>query len=183
MTEGLVLIVCTANLVRSPVAEAAFNGWLDGQKERPLVFASAGLATVDGEAVPKELIQEIRPFFLDLHDHRSRSVSRDDVRRAALVLAMTEDHRETLRSLLPSATPRIFTLREFARLSKECPTLSEQDDDVVAYVTAVHRQRPRTPAAKAAEDIVDAFGSTTARRQAVVAEVVEQVGRITERLC
>ena len=183
MSDGLVLLVCTANLVRSPVAEAAFTSWRDGQRGSPFEFASRGLMAVPGGYVPNELIQEIRPYFLDLHEHRSQRITRDDLVESALVLGMTENHRESLQAMLPSATPRIFTLKEFARLVETAPKLSEVDGDVRTFVAAVHRERPRQSPPKGPEDVVDPFGASARKRQACIAEIVDLVGRITARLC
>ncbi len=183
MSEGLVLLVCTANLVRSPVAEAAFNSWRHGQRGTPFEFGSRGLMATPGGSVPNELIQEIRPYFLDLHAHRSQPITRDDLVASVLVLGMTESHRESLQAMLPSATPRIFTLKEFARLVETAPKLSEFDGDIRAYVGAVHRERPRQSPPKGPEDVVDPFGATSRKRQACIAEIVGLVGRVTARLC
>lgn len=176
-----VLAVCTANLVRSPVAEAALAAGARRMAVHDLSFSSAGTAAFEGHPVPAELIQAIRPFFLDLHAHRSHAVTREDLRASSLVLSMTEDQREALRSLLPAATPRIFTLREFARLTQTAPTLGEVGGDFDVYVRAVHRERPRRLRPRDREDIEDAYGGTAKQYHACITEVVGQVDRITAR--
>lgn len=176
-----VLAVCTANLVRSPVAEAALTAGARRMRVEGLTFGSAGTAAFEGHPVPAELIQYIRPFFLDLHAHVSHAVTRDDLRRSALVLSMTEQQREALRSLLPAATPRIFTLREFARLAASAPTLSQVDGGFEAYVRAVHRERPRQPRPLDPEDVEDAYGGTAKQYNSCLTTVVGLVDRITAR--
>jgi len=146
-------VVCTANLVRSPVAAAALQTWARNESRADLEIRSAGVAAVEGLPVPAPLVQAVRPFFLDLHSHRSQRVTRADVRDATLVLAMTEVQREALQALLPSGTPRIFTLREFARLTKGMPAIDRSDDDLAGLVQAAHRERPRQPLAAEAEDV------------------------------
>lgn len=173
--------MCTANLVRSPVAAAALAAGARRAEVEGLEFRSAGTAAFDGHPVPAELIQAIRPFFLDLHAHRSHAVTRDDLRASALVLAMTEDQREALRALLPAATPRIFTLREFARLAAAAPTLGELGGDLPAFVRAVHRERPRRPRPRDPEDVADAYGGTPKQYHACITDVVTLVDRVTAR--
>jgi len=183
VTVYQLLVVCTANLLRSPVAEAAFVAWQRRLKLAELEIASAGISALDGEASPTDVIEAVRPFMLDLRSHRARTVSRDDIRASALVLGMTEAHRESLQALVPSATSRIFALREFVRLVDETPKLSEFDGDLGAFAVAVHRERPRRPRPEAAEDVQDAFGESKRRVQACVSNVVELVGQVTARLC
>lgn len=175
-------MVCTANLVRSPVAEAALVAGCKRLGVADFEFSSAGVSALPGHPVPAELIQAIRPFFLDLHRHRSRRVTRKDVRDSALVLAMSEDQREALRAMSPAATPRIFTLPEFARLVVHTPKLPELDGDVGAFVHSVHRERPRHPQPRDAEDIQDAYGGTAKQYSACIAEIVRLVDQVIGRL-
>jgi protein-tyrosine phosphatase len=181
MTADRLLVVCTANLVRSPVAEAAFEAWIDRSEVSGLQVASAGVAAVEGVAVPASLIRAVRPYFLDLHAHRSRPVRRDEVRDSSLVLGLAEAHREALQALVPAATPRIFTLAEFARLVEATPTLSELDGDFAAFVRAVHRERPRQPRPRLPEDVEDAFGGSERQYDRCVRQVVDLVDRVTAR--
>jgi protein-tyrosine phosphatase len=175
------LVVCTANLVRSPVAEAAFKSW-SAREERPEVeITSAGLAATDGLAVPAALLQAIRPYFLDLHAHRSRRVTRDELGTATVVLSMTEAQREALQAMLPAATPRIFSMKEFARLTSGLAP-DGVEGGIPAVVQAAHRERPRRPAAGGPEDVTDPYGGSLKQYQECIAEVVWLVDQITGRL-
>lgn len=176
------LLVCTANLVRSPVAEAALTAGCKRLGITDLTVSSAGVSALPGHPVPAELTQAIRPFFLDLHRHRSRRVTRQDLRTSGLVLAMTEGQREVLRSVLPAATPRVFTLREFARLVGNTPRLSELDGDFAEFVRAVHRERPRHPQPHSPEDVADAYGGTAKQYHACITEIVGLTDQVTSRL-
>lgn len=176
------LVVCTANLVRSPVAEAALKAWVQREGRPDLAVSSRGVAAADGMSVPAALVQAIRPYFLDLHSHRSRRIAREDVEAATVVLAMTEAQRETLQLLLPSATPRIFSLREFARLVSVVPQRDESNGGVLGLVRAAHRERPRQPAAPSPENVADPYGGSVKQYQACIAEIVGLVDQITGRL-
>lgn len=175
-------MVCTANLVRSPVAEAAVKAWCLREDRSDLEVSSGGVEAVAGLAVPAALIQAIRPYFLDLHAHRSRRVTRDDVAAATLALTMTETQRETLQALLPGATPRIFTLREFARLTSGVPHPEASAGGLTELVRSAHRERPRQAAASSPEDIADPYGGSIKQYQACIAEIVWLVDQITGRL-
>jgi protein-tyrosine phosphatase len=177
-----VLVVCTANLVRSPVAEAALKAWAQRAERPDVEFSSAGVAAVEGRPVPAPLVQAIRPFFLNLYPHRSRRVTRELVREATLVLAMTEAQREALQALLPSATSRVFTLCEFARLTSAVPPVSSANGGWAALVGAAHRERPRRPSPEAPEDVADPYGGSVKQYQACIKEIVGLVDQITARL-
>jgi protein-tyrosine phosphatase len=183
MSQGRILAVCTANLVRSPVVEAAFEAWVRRVDSPDLAVSSAGLSAVEGEPVPAVLVQSVRPFFLKVHGHRARNVTRDDIRSSTLVLGMTETHREALRAMVPAATPRIFTLKEFTRLVEQVPKLSELDGELRTLVEAAHRERPRQVVPPSREDVDDAFGGSVKQYHACIAEIVGLVDRITARLC
>lgn len=177
------LVVCSGNLVRSPVAEAAFRAWGKGSGEQDIGFASAGVSAVEGQPVPADVVQATRAYFLDLHAHRSRRLTREDLSASALVLGMTESHRDTMQAMLPAATARIFTLKEFARLARHAKSLSESGGDLTRYVRAVHLERPHRPQARHPEDIADPHGRSAHHHRDAIAEIVDLVAVITERLC
>jgi protein-tyrosine phosphatase len=170
------LVVCTANLVRSPFAAAALTRSIP----RYYTIDSAGLAAAEGEEIPSDVLQDMRRYVLDLSKHRSRQVTQSDVRRSALILGMTEAHRDALQTMVPAATPRTFTFTEFVRLAENVPRLSEHDG-VDTFVAAVHRQRPRTEAAVAREDIDDPLGRSAGRMRACIDELADLAERMGAR--
>ena len=170
-----ILVVCTANVVRSPFAAAALSRAVDHECE----IDSAGLAAVEGQKVPVEILQDMRRYVMDLSKHRSRLITRDDVKRSTLILGMTEAHRDALQNMVPSATPRTFTLPEFARLIAAIPPLSEFDADLQQFVEAAHHHRPKVAAAEAPENVDDPQGQSAARTRECIdylADLAEQVG-------
>jgi protein-tyrosine phosphatase len=167
------LAVCTANLVRSPFAAAALTRSIPHYYD----IDSAGLAAADGEEIPVDILQDMRRYVLDLSNHRSRRVTVGDVRRSALILGMTEAHRDALQTMVPAATSRTFTLVEFVRLAETVPRLSEHDG-VDKFVAAVHRQRPRIQAADVPEDIDDPLGKPADSTRACI----DQLADLAERL-
>ena len=170
------LVVCTANLVRSPFAAAALTRSIPHYYD----IDSAGLAAADGDEIPLDVLQDMRRYVLDLSKHRSRRVTPSDVRRSALVLGMTEAHREALQSMVPAATPQTFTLMEFVRLAETVPRLSEHDG-VERFIAAVHRQRPRIEAPTISEDIEDPLGKPAASLRACIDELAALAERVGAR--
>ncbi len=160
-----VLLVCTANVIRSPLAAAMLRRTLDeAAAPAPLEVGSAGVSARPGRPAAPEVVEIAGRVGLDLSTHRARPVTAGLLAHSSLILTMTEAHRTALMRLLPSALPRTFTLREFVRLTlaggdrlggaasaADAPALS-------AIAQQAHRARPLTTAPAVAEDVSDPIG-------------------------
>ena len=112
-TPPRVLMVCTGNICRSPVAAALLQKWAPGWGLR-LRVESAG--TTPQSRVPPETQRHARELWgLDLSRHRARGVTRELVEGSRLVLCAEEGHIHHLRDLAPGAREHTFTLWGFAR--------------------------------------------------------------------
>jgi protein-tyrosine phosphatase len=76
--------------------------------------ASAGLLRA-GQPASQHGIDILRARGLDLSTHRSRSMTRDVLASADLILAMAREHVREAVVLDPSLWPRTFTLKELVR--------------------------------------------------------------------
>lgn len=174
-TSGVsVLVVCTANVCRSPAAAALLAHQ----------FATRGIAATVRSAgthqtelgVDTEMTAAILRRGLDIRGHQPRTISPAILRSdgADLILTMT---REQLRCVVTTTTgtfPRAFTVREFARRAS---TQSAAGLSLGEWVAGLGRMR------RAAEllgddpqdDVVDPYGRGPA--------MVEQVATELENLC
>lgn len=112
------LLVCTANRCRSPIAEAFVDLHLPSNSV--VEATSAGLLP-GGEPVPGPGIELMRRFGIDLSAHRSRQVTADDLMTADLVLTMTRSHARSLVAQRPAAWLRCFTLKRFVQDAESVP--------------------------------------------------------------
>lgn len=111
-----VLTVCTANLCRSPIAEAVLRHEL-ATLPGAWSVRSAGTDARAGRPVHPDSARALAEHDLALPEGwRSRQLRADDVARADLVLTANRAHRAKVLGLLPSASARVFTLRQFVRL-------------------------------------------------------------------
>ena len=118
-----ILFVCTGNTCRSSMAEAIARKLLEGRHGRKKVtgVASAGVAAFPGDRASREAIQALSALGLDLSGHRASRLAPEDVQDAGLVLTMTRAHRDLVRSMVPAAAAKVFTLTEYAGTRGDVP--------------------------------------------------------------
>lgn len=144
----VILFVCTANLCRSPLAQAlavALSGARAGAppatgaasgtaaevfdpEGASLRFASAGTAAIEGLPVHPFTAVALERRGLDMPGFSSGLLGPQDVHEAALIVTATREHRAHCVRMLPSANRRCFTLRQLSRLA----TVIDQDGLAVA---------------------------------------------------
>lgn len=108
-----VVMVCSGNTCRSPMAEALLRDMLPGVE-----VSSAGTMTVDGMPASDEAVREMARRGLSLENHWSRVLRAEQV-NGALVLCMTQSHLRTVRYAFPQA--QADTLMHFAGLQGDVP--------------------------------------------------------------
>lgn len=106
-----VLFVCTANICRSPLAEALFR---DMVRDEPGEWKveSAGTWALVGEPAAQKSQQVLAERGLDASDHRARSVSLELLNSFKLILTMENGHKEALQIEFPAIKGRVYTLSE-----------------------------------------------------------------------
>ncbi|MBP8002854.1 MAG: low molecular weight protein arginine phosphatase [Chloroflexi bacterium] len=107
-----ILIVCTANICRSPVGEALLQEKLRSNGYEGWTVASAGTWAQDGRRAAEfsQLLMSERE--LDISGHRSRNITTEILADADLVLCMESGHAEALRAEFPAQASKIYLLTE-----------------------------------------------------------------------
>lgn len=107
-----VLLVCTGNTCRSPMAEYLLRAQLqEAGLDSAVQVTSAGLSAGVGTPVSPLAAAVLRARGLkECVQHTAKRVTRDDVRNADLLLTMTAFHKMSLRQLYPEAKTKIETL-------------------------------------------------------------------------
>ncbi len=149
-----VLVVCTANICRSPAAEWYLRHHADS-RGLDLDASSAGFL-YDGEPASDTMSEAMGERGFDLASHRSRVATCDLVDEADLVVTMERRHA---RDLAASCGPRrVFTLKgAVAALREVDPSITDPRDRVAA---ADSERRPGDLLGGGDDEVDDPFGKS-----------------------
>lgn len=114
-----ILLVCTGNVCRSPLAAQLLSSRLEPGR---FTMHSAGTSALIGQ----QMTDQARMIATRLgahraEDHRAVALDEASVAGADLVLGMEREHRRTAAQKHPNAVRRAFTLLEFAHLVSQTP--------------------------------------------------------------
>jgi protein-tyrosine-phosphatase len=111
-----ILVVCTGNICRSPMAEGLLRQRLFERGILDVDVESAGVAGWEDSPATSEAVKAVAEYGVDISEHLARRLSGSMADRADLIIAMCEEHADAVARLLPEAAPRTFTLKELVNL-------------------------------------------------------------------
>ncbi len=108
-----ILVICTGNICRSPMAAALLRARLDeDEKRHGWCVISAGTWAPEDEPASTYGIAEMSERGIDIRSHRSRSVNAELMEKADLILVMTSNHAEALSITFPDQAHKVHLLSE-----------------------------------------------------------------------
>ncbi len=113
-----IAFVCTGNICRSAMAEHLLRHWA---RERGLPFttSSCGIAAESWYTVPDAARRQLAAQGVPPFEHKARLATRDALRDADLILAMTQAHFEHLVERFPEFAGRVRLFREQAGFGEQ----------------------------------------------------------------
>ncbi len=177
-----VLLVCTGNVCRSPMAEGLLREALEARLgDRTPLVRSAGTQGWEGGSPMPESIQAASERGVDISRHVVRRLTFEMVAEADLILAMAEEHREAVAHLALEGPTRTFTLKELVRLLEALPPAPAGPPDEVLRGRVSEADRLRHSGFQGNpfdQDIADPLGMPLASYRAVAWELDEWCRRL-----
>jgi protein-tyrosine phosphatase len=174
-----ILVVCSGNLCRSPLAEAFLRRRLEERfPGGEVTVRSAGTIAWPGSPATPEGVVVAREHGLDTSSHAATPLAEALVDGADLVLAMAAEHRAAVEALRPEHGAKTFTLKELVRLLDELPP---PDGSLEARLSQAHALREGVPP-RPDEDVADPIGLPLETYRAVAWELSTFTDRLVEGL-
>jgi len=163
-----VLVVCTGNICRSPMAELLLRDHLASRGVDARV-RSAGTLAWHGPATG-DAIEVMDARGLDLRAHRSRELTPALTSEADLIVGMTRNHVWGVTAHEPGAETRAFVIGELVRLG---PVVGARatGESVRAWAAKVAERRGDGPIGRAGDDVADPYGEPRSFYEATAARL------------
>lgn len=156
-TAPRLLIVCTANAIRSPFVEHLLRARLVEMGGAEVQIRSAGAAARPGMPAEPNVVEVGRAHGIHLDDHRTRLLDESMLSPGTTVLCAEAAHRRTVLDMRPGLLDTTFTVREFARLlGDEGPPAGAGWESLIRAAAQL-RTRVRRGSARE-DDLVDPIG-------------------------
>ncbi len=109
------LFVCTANIARSPMAEAFARQYAD-ERGWDILAKSAGTHAIEGEPAAPHSVKVCKELGADCADHRSQPMTDELVAWADRILVMEMRHASSIRERFPASDEKLQLLGTFGGL-------------------------------------------------------------------
>ena len=99
MTDGkkLIILVCTGNTCRSPMAEALLKAKLSESEKETVMVISRGISVAENTPPTVHSVSVMNEYNQDISSHVAKPLSLYELQNADLLVAMTESHATLLK--------------------------------------------------------------------------------------
>lgn len=164
-----ILVVCTGNLCRSPMAEGLLKAGLARRGIEGVDVASAGTWGVEGEPPTRLARSVMADRGINIGSQVAASLERMQLEDADLVLVMTSVHRREVSALAPDLAHKIILMKELHEMSASGTSPEERLGSLV---------RGSRPEPRRALDLDDPMGLPIGVYERCATEISEAVDRL-----
>ncbi len=176
-----VIVVCTGNVCRSPIAEGLVRRATEHREAgAPITVSSAGTAGWEGSPAMPEAVEAAAERGVDISGHVATRLRPGMAVSVDLVLCMAGEHRDLIASDEPEAADRTFTLKELVRLLEDGSRAAATPAARIAAAAAARTRAQGTP--QPDEDIADPLGLPLDAYRAIAAELDDWIERLVSAL-
>lgn len=94
-----IVVICTGNTCRSPMAEGIIKKLLTELKIDDTIVSSMGLSAFEGEYASESTIEALEEIGVDMSNHRSKGIIAEEVIEADKIYVMTNNHKVVLQHI------------------------------------------------------------------------------------
>lgn len=114
-----ILMVCTGNICRSPMAAGLASHLLPEALQGRVQITSAGVSALHGNLAEPNAITAISQMGIDISHHRARQINGDLAKNTDLILTMEGMQRDLVRRMLFWKKSKVRLLTDFCRQPHE----------------------------------------------------------------
>jgi len=133
-----ILLVCTGNTCRTPMAEAILRNLVDQRGLSDVAISSAGTGAWDGAPASEGAYLVGLEHGMDLSRHRARLLTPALAGAADLILTMSRSHRQSALGVAPQE--RVHVLGEYAGFSGESAEVPDPFGGDIAEYRETYRR-------------------------------------------
>jgi protein-tyrosine phosphatase len=173
-----ILVVCTGNVCRSPMAEGLLRAALvDRLGLAAPAVTSAGTAGWEGAGATREAIVAAGEHGVDIGGHLARELRPAMLEETDLVLCMAAEHRDAVVRARPDVADRTFTIAELVRVLPDGPA-----DGALAERIAAAAAARNGASAEVDVDVRDPLGDPIEGYREVAARLADLSSRLADAL-
>ena len=126
-----ILVVCTGNACRSPMAEGFLRK--DLSQGDGFIVKSAGTSAVDGVRPTPYAVDVMKDEGVDISGYLSSALSNDFLKAADLILVMAKMHKDAITETTPELKEKVYLYNDFASLGRNADIIDPIGQPLSVY--------------------------------------------------